>query len=186
MVDQARSVREFRGWLETVEYAGPYFEAIVRAVDRIYENPVLQKFWRKGTLVANHGRRHPYQSNIPPEYKDVDRWFLLDTSLTPRGTAVRRVRQRPAARQPDRDSRVCLGPGPRLGAEPRVAGIGQRPAQARVGVRITVPEYGEITVDVPQSGSFYHVSENGKQVRTVVRGGPASFRLESPSSWTWR
>ena len=33
---------------------------------------------------------------------------------------------------------------------------------------------------MPQAGSFYHVSESGKQVRTVVLGGPASFRLEAP------
>ena len=58
--------------------------SIVRAVDRVHENQVLQKFWRKGTLVANRGRKHPYQFDIPPEYKDVDRWFLLETSLTPR------------------------------------------------------------------------------------------------------
>ena len=56
----------------------------MRTVDRVYDNQVLQKFWRKGTLVANHGRKHPYQSDIPPEYKDADRWFLLETSLTPK------------------------------------------------------------------------------------------------------
>ena len=31
-----RVVREFRGYLETVEYAGPYFEPILDAVDRVY------------------------------------------------------------------------------------------------------------------------------------------------------
>ncbi len=34
-----RVVREFRGYLETVEYAGPYFEVILDAVDRVYRNP---------------------------------------------------------------------------------------------------------------------------------------------------
>jgi hypothetical protein len=58
--------------------------------------------------------------------------------------------------------------------------LANAPRRARVGVRINVPEYGVITVDVPQSGSFYQVSEEGRQVRTVVRGGPASFRLEAP------
>ena len=54
------------------------------------------------------------------------------------------------------------------------------PRRARVGVKITLPDYGVITVDVPQSGSFYHVSEKGKQVQAVVKGGPASFRLAAP------
>ena len=177
---QARSVREFRGWLETVEYAGPYFQAIVRAVDRVYENQVLQKFWRKGTLVANHGRRHPYQSNIPPEYKDVDRWFLLDTSLTPQELRSEEFdNARPPASQteiPVFALALVLGSAPNR----EWLVLANAPRQARVGVRITVPEYGNITVDVPQAGSFYHVSENGKQVRTAVRGGPASFRLEAP------
>jgi hypothetical protein len=79
-----RAVREFRGWLETVEYAGPFFDAILDAVDRVYADAVLREFWRRGELVPNRLHRHPYQSDLPPEYKDVDRWFLLDTGLSPR------------------------------------------------------------------------------------------------------
>jgi hypothetical protein len=177
---RARSVRDFRGWLETVEYAGPYFEPIVRAVDRIYDNQVLQKSWRKGTLVANHGRKHPYQFDIPPEYKDVDRWFLLETSLTPQELRSEEFdNARPPASQteiPVFALALVLGSAPNR----EWLVLANAPRRARVGVQITVPEYGAITVDVPQSGSFYHVSENGKQVRAVVRGGPASFRLEAP------
>ncbi|MGA2618917.1 MAG: LamG-like jellyroll fold domain-containing protein [Thermoguttaceae bacterium] len=176
----ARSVREFRGWLETVEYAGPYFDSIVRAVDRIYDNQVLQKFWRKGSLVANHGRKHPYQFDIPPEYKDVDRWFLLDTSLTPRELRSEEFdNARPPASQTEIPVFALVMV---LGSPPNREWLvlANAPRRARPGVEITVPEYGEITVDVPQSGSFYHVREQGRQVRTVVRGGPASFRLEAP------
>ena len=177
---RARSVREFRGWLETVEYAGPYFEPIVRAVDRIYDNQLLQKFWRKGTLVANHGRKHPYQFDIPPEYKDLDRWFLLETSLTPKELRSEEFdNARPPASQteiPVFALALVLGSAPNR----EWLVLANAPRRARPGVRITVPGYGAITVDVPQSGSFYHVNENDKQVRTVVRGGPASFRLEAP------
>jgi hypothetical protein len=177
---RARSVRDFRGWLETVEYAGPYFEPIMRAVDRIYDNQVLQKFWRKGTLVANHGRKHPYQSNIPPEYKDVDRWFLLETSLTPKELRSEEFdNARPPAMQteiPVFALALVLGSAPNR----QWLVLANAPREARVGVQITVPDYGAITVDVPQSGSFYQVSESGKQVRPVVRGGPASFHLEAP------
>ena len=27
--------------------------------------------------------RHPYQKDVPKEYHDSDRWFLLDTNLDP-------------------------------------------------------------------------------------------------------
>jgi hypothetical protein len=56
------------------------------------------------------------------------------------------------------------------------------PRQARPGVTITLPGFGAITADVPQSGSFYHVQEKGKQVRPVLQGGPASLRVEAPRS----
>src|SRR5260370_23977651 len=79
-----RVVREFRGHTESVEYAGPYFKPILDAVDRVWSEPILQKFWRKGTLVANPKGKHPYQADLPAEYKNVDRWFLLDTNLTPK------------------------------------------------------------------------------------------------------
>jgi hypothetical protein len=175
-----RAVREFRGWLETVEYAGPSFQAILKAVDRVYENQVLQRFWRKGMLVANTGRKHPFQSDIPPEYKDVDRWFLLDTNLTPREL---RSEEFDNARPPALQTEIpVFALALVVGTAPNREWLvyANAPRQARLGVEITLPGYGIITVDAPQSGSFYHVKENGKQVQAVVKGGPASLRLETP------
>ena len=31
--------------------------------------------------MPNRADSHPYQEAIPPEYRQADRWFLLDTSL---------------------------------------------------------------------------------------------------------
>jgi hypothetical protein len=152
----------------------------MRTVDRIYDNQVLQKFWRKGTLVANHDRKHPYQFDIPPEYQDLDRWFLLETSLTPKEL---RSEEFDNAHPPASQTEIpVFALGLVLGSAPNREWLvlANAPRQARAGVRIIVPEYGVITVDVPQSGSFYHVSENGKQFRTLVQGGPASFRLNTP------
>jgi hypothetical protein len=175
-----RAVRDFRGWLETIEYAGPYFQAIVRAVDRVYENQLLRRFWREGTLVANPRGRHPFQSDIPPEYKNAARWFLLDTGLTPREL---RSEEFDNARPPAHQTEIpvfalALVAGSAPNREWLV--YANAPREARVGVEITLPGYGAITVDAPQSGSFYQVKENGKQVQAVQRGGPASFRLETP------
>jgi hypothetical protein len=175
-----RVVRDFRGYLETVEYAGPYFDAILHAVDRVYQNSVLQKFWRKGTLVANRHGKHPYQADIPPEYKDVDRWFLLNTSLTPRELAPTEFDN---ARPPSRQTEIAVfALALVLGSAPDREWLvfAHAPRQARTGVTITLPEYGPLTVDVPQSGSFFHVKENGKQVQAILKGGPASLRLEAP------
>jgi hypothetical protein len=154
-----RAVREFRGWLETVEYAGPFFQAIVRAVDRVYANPVLRRFWRGGTLVANPRGRHPFQSDIPPEYKNAARWFLLDTSLTPRKL---RAEEFDNARPPAIMTEIpVFALALVAGAAPKREWLlyANAPREARVGVEITLPGYGAVTVDAPQSGSFYYVQE---------------------------
>jgi hypothetical protein len=78
-----RLVREFRSHIDKRTACEPYFKPIMAAVDRVHENQTLREFWRKGTLVANKAGQHPYQEAIPAEYKDVDRWFLLDTDLSP-------------------------------------------------------------------------------------------------------
>jgi len=175
-----RVVRDFRGYLETVEYAGPYFQPILAAVDRVYTNPILQKFWRKGKLVTNRHGKHPYQAEIPPEYKDADRWFLLDTSLTPKELAPMEFDN---AKPPSRQTEVPIfALALVLGSAPDREWLvfAHAPRQARTGVTITLPDFGPLTVDVPQSGSFFHVKENGKQVQALLKGGPASLRLEAP------
>jgi hypothetical protein len=175
-----RVVREFRGHTETVEYAGPYFEPILAAVDRVYRDPVLEKFWRKGTLVANRRGKHPFQADIPPDYKDVARWFLLDTSLTPKEL---RPEEFDNARPPSRQTEIpVFALALVLGSAPEREWLvyAHAPRQARVGVEITLPEYGTLTVDVPQSGSFFHLEEKGRAVTALLRGGPASLRVDAP------
>ena len=39
------------------------FLEIVTAVDRVYGSETLRRFWRRGRLVANRARRHPYQTS---------------------------------------------------------------------------------------------------------------------------
>jgi hypothetical protein len=176
-----RSVREFRGHTETVEYAGAYFRPILDSVDRVWSNPVLERFWRHGTLVANLKGRHPFQSDIPSEYKNVERWFLLDTTLTPKELKPEEFdNAKPPSRQvevPVYALALTLGKAP----EREWLVYAHSPRFARLGVGVTVPDFGAITVDVPQSGSFWRVSEKDKSVTPVHKGGPASFRLEGPT-----
>ena len=43
----------------------------------------IREVRHQGELVANPTRRHPYEANIPPQYRDAPRMFLLDTDLDP-------------------------------------------------------------------------------------------------------
>ena len=45
----------------------------------------LQRFWRKGEIVKNDKDKHPYQTKVPDEYKDVHRWYLLNADVNPKG-----------------------------------------------------------------------------------------------------
>ncbi len=144
-----RTVREFRGWTDTVDYSGPYFEPVMAAVDRVYTNPTLQAFWRQGTLVPNLAHPHPYQEALPEEYQNIPRWYLLDTNLDPPrpwklGTSLpvfslAFVQGDPGARQWLVYARAPLG--------------------NQQAVEITIPDYGFITVEVTVVGSFYIVDE---------------------------
>ena len=173
-----RVVREFRGWLETVEYAGPYFDAILDAVDRVYADAVLRKFWRRGDLVPNRLHAHPYQSDVPKEYKDVDRWFLLDTSLSPRELTEPRAFDNAAPPRSQTEIPV-FALALALGEEDRREWLvyAHAPRGARTGVTISLPGFGDLAADVPQSGSFYHVKNEGRQVTPVVKGGPSDVTL---------
>jgi hypothetical protein len=75
-----RVVREFRNPTHGgVAKFGEYFEQTLAAVARVHENPVLERFWRKGSLVVNTQGAHPYQEAVPPELAAKPRWFLLDS-----------------------------------------------------------------------------------------------------------
>jgi len=156
-----RAVREYLGWTEpwddvtgqdgqpTHEGGGPYFMALVKAVDRVHVNPVLRQWWRKGDLVPNRARPHPYQAGIPAEYQQVDRWFRLDTSLDP-----------PPPWKLTDDLRVfslALVQGKAPNRQWLV--YAHSPLADRKAVGVTIPDYKRITIDISVAGTFYQVAE---------------------------
>ena len=178
-----RVVRDFRSHTESVEYAGPYFRPILDAVDRVWNEPTLQKFWRQGNAGRESRGKHPYQADIPPEYKKVDRWFLLDTNLTPKELVPTEFDN---AKPPPRQLEIpVFALAYVLGEKPNREWLvyAHAPRAARTNVAITLPDYGVFHADVTQSGTFIHAKEGpkGKWVGTIVAGGPASFRLRGPT-----
>jgi hypothetical protein len=152
-----REVREYRDHTTHIDVMKPYFLALAEVVDRIYENKTLQEFWRKGELVPNRAQQHPYQNAIPEEWKNEDRWFLLDTNLDP---------PRPWALTTEIPVfSLALVQGEK-GAR-RWLVYAHSPVEDRENVEITIPEYGKITADVPGAGAFYVVDEKTKKVASV-------------------
>lgn len=152
-----RSVREFRGYRDTRAQAEPYFMPIVEAVDRVHNQPDLREFWRSGALVPNRAHAHPYQTIVPPEYQNEDRWFLLDTTADPgRPWELGTVLQVYS---------LALVRGSRPARQWLI--YAHAPIADRRGVGIVVPDYGTVRIDVPVAGSFYTVDEKTKRVQIV-------------------
>ncbi|MFZ4983994.1 MAG: hypothetical protein ACOYLF_00905 [Blastocatellia bacterium] len=152
-----RVVREFRGYRETVATTKEWFEAVLDSVDRVHLNPVLRSFWQNGRLVANRSRAHPYQVAVPEELQRTDRWFQLATSLDPDGKWTLGTQLPVFA--------LALARGQTPGREWLI--YAHAPTGGRRDVQITVPDFGEIRIDVPVGGVFYLASERTRQVTRV-------------------
>ncbi len=137
-------------------------------------------FGGTGSLVPNAKGAHPYQADVPAEYADRARWFLLDTSLTPQGL---RPEEFDNAHPPSQQTEVPVFALALVsGAAPEREWLvfAHAPREARRDVQIQLPDFGPIRVDVPQSGSFFHVSEKDRSTRVIVAGGPASLHIDAP------
>lgn len=153
-----RVVREFRGSTTPLEPWRPFFEGLLLAVDRIYADETLAEFWRYGKLVPNKAHKHPYQENVPDKYRDIDRWFLLDTNLDP---------PRPWEHKTDIPVfSLALVRGNT--AKRRWLIYAHSPLEDLQDVTITVPGFGKITIDVPRAGAFYLVDEARRTTACVT------------------
>ena len=156
-----RVVREFRGHATPLEAVKPYWMETVRAVDRVYAAGVLTEFWRHGQLVPNLAHRHPYQVDVPDNYKDIRRWYLLDTNLD----AERPWNQK--TNIPVFSLALVRGES----GSRRWLLYAHSPLENRRQVEIMIPDYGKVTVDVPRSGAFYLVDEHDRQVAPIDTSG---------------
>lgn len=149
-----RAVREFRGSTVPLEPWRGFFEQLLLAVDRVHNNTTLEEFWRHGRLVPNTAHQHPYQVDIPEKYRDVQRWFLLDTNLDA---------PRPWTQSTDIPvfsvALVQGEPGAR-----RWLVYAHSPLENCGNVEITLPDFGQLTIDVPRAGTFHLVEEPSRNI----------------------
>lgn len=152
-----RVVREFRASTVPLEPWRPFFEEIVTAIDRVHDEPQLAEFWRYGELVANPRHPHPYQDDVPEKYRQLPRWFLLDTDL-----------DAPRPWDPQTDIPVfSLALVRGTAGHRRWLLYAHSPLQDRRSVKITLPEFGQLSIDVPRGGTFCLVEEQGNKIRPM-------------------
>jgi hypothetical protein len=158
-----RVVREFRGSTTLLEPWRPFFERLLFAVDRIYVDETLKEFWRHGRLVPNRTHQHPYQQDIPVKYRNLDRWFLLDTNLDSPWPWEQKTNI------PVFSLALVLREKDSL----RWLVYAHSPLKDRQDVMINVPEFGKLTVNVPRAGAFYLIEQRDGKVTPIriISGG---------------
>ncbi len=146
-----RVLREFRLSNQDRDPYVTYWEALLDAVLEVHTDPDLERFWRNGEVVPNP-RPHHWQANLVPGYTDadVDRNYILDADVNP---------PHPWA---NTDEIPVWALALVLGEAPNREWMlfAYAPLAARPGTTITIPGYGDVTVDVPRGdGSFWFFAE---------------------------
>jgi hypothetical protein len=153
-----RVAREWRASTDDKDRWWPYFNEIIKAVDQIHHEPVLTRFWRRGELVANRSRPHPFNHLVPEKWQDADRWFNLKTSLDPPQPLDLKTELPVMA-----IARVLGEAGKREWLV--YVHATKKPVQ---DVELTIPDYGKLTVDAAPGGNYYWVRENDDSVITEI------------------
>ncbi len=152
-----RVVRQWNGSQDRLENWIDNWAAMVRTVDLIHVDPVLKRFWRRGELVVNPDGKHPFRHELPEKYKDEDRWFHLSTNLDP---------PRPwelTTKLPVLTLARVLGDKPKR----EWLLYAHAPMGDRKAVKVQIPGYRDVTVDIPLAGVFYHLKETDNSITEV-------------------
>jgi len=137
------------------EALAPLFQEVADSVELIHYNPQLTTFWREGKLV-NSGESDLNQ-NIPEQYLNDPRWFLLETDANP---------PRPWA---DNTSIPVWAFALVKGEVPNREWLvyAQSPDGDINDITVSIPGYKDILVDSRVNGSFYILSENNNIKSTL-------------------
>lgn len=147
-----RALREFKTGAAIQDGFGfDYTLPLLAAVDTIYNDTTLKRFWRHGTLVKNTAHAHPNHSSIPAEYSTLERWYLLDTNLDSAWPW--------SSTTPIPVFSIALTLGTKPNREWLV--YVNAPDGALSNVSITVPGYDRspFVVRIPVDGTFIHLTE---------------------------
>ena len=158
-----RVVRHFAGWTKLRKDNWPWYQQVVAAVDDVNNNATLRDFWQRGRPVANSAMEHPYQSDLPEGTEKLPRWYALNTNLDP-------------WRPHDVATAQILSLEFKVWAQAQVIGekpnrrwliYAHAPRGPEQGVRVEIPDYQSIVMDVKPGGSYFVVDEKHRAAHPV-------------------
>jgi len=163
-----RVLREFRGGATRDAYYQKTWEVYLDVVDRVWKTPALQPFWKHGELVEN-----PEITWQPGNTGDLKRWYLLHSDVNPPAKTWPKIYTRGSVKLRVFPMAIRLGEAPGR----RWLLYAHAPLGAVAAAPITLPGFGEVTVDVSRRGSFYIIEEATGEITCPHWGGPAELVL---------
>lgn len=189
-------IREFTSGNVAWETKLPNLLALTKVVDRVHRNNLFQDFWLNGKLVENPVGQHPYQY-LPYDHEPnlngmtdadlknkygVGRWFYLYSNLDAPNRKVEPDGSLGGFENYDFADESNFEPGTTNVEIPVFSTALVKneapnrewlvytysPTQDRTGVIVTVPDFGDITVNPKQAGSFYHLKESDRSVTEIT------------------
>ena len=145
----------------------PMFKEVADSVELIHYNSQIAEFWKNGKIVSN-GDSY-LNLNIPEQYKDDPRWFLLDADVNP-----------PKPWSDSMNINVWTFAIVKGEAPNREWLIYTQSPEANLNnVTIAIPGYEDVLVDSNQDGNFYILSENMNQANIVQTNIVPTINTES-------
>jgi hypothetical protein len=174
-----RTMWDFRrGHADQDAYVKGSFQALVRAVDRVWSHGTLAEFWRHGTLVIRDDA--PPESELPGKIKQktlIDPLLKVDVnppwnqwrpSWTIRARGAKPTRMKVFALA------YVLGEAP----ERRWLLFGHAPLGSIAKPTVELPGFGPVRLPaVSRSGSFFLLDEKGGSLETLIPGGPLEIHV---------
>jgi len=159
-----------------LEEMEPLFNEMSDSVELIYNSDILSDFWKNGKLVSN-GESN-FNRNIPAQYKDDPRWFLLDVDANPTRPWTESSSIKVWA--------FALVKGESPNREWLI--YAQSPENNMSNITINIPNYKDILLeDSSINGNFYLSLENNStsttQVKNIISSPPIipTTRIVDPS-----
>ena len=179
-----RVMREFRWPVHQHHaYDEGTFNAVVRAVDRPWNNETLRKFWRFGELVKSE-QFEPPKTQVAKELRFYSRVQpLLPVDANPPRESWPRIWELKAGKRQPPKLRV-LALALKLGKAPERRWLiyAHAPLGAVADAKVTLPDHGKVELpNVAKSGSFFVVDEPTGAVKTLLAGGPAEIDVNVPN-----
>jgi len=125
----------------------PLFQQVVDSVELIHNSNVLADFWKNGKLISTGSSN--YGQNIPTNYQNVPREFLLKTDATSLVWAF-------ALKKDEAPNRQWL-----IYAQSSEGNL--------TDITVTIPNFGDILVNALKEGGFYILNESTSQKNSIVQ-----------------